>query len=537
VDRNPFFALSGRGSSNKKIIVYAIIGIVAIAGVSAVFLRGSAEPTPEERQKQEQEQTIALQKQQFCGIDAKANSNTYVSERVLPSQCELPLGIAVDKDKVWYLSTKQGTLGSYSLTDGKFQEFTIPSWPARDNPAPAAVSMVFATRVDSAGNVWFTDDKADLLWRFNKANGTFDFFKSPAVGPISFDFDSKGNIYLVGVRSVSIFFGDISKMKPGTGDGFKEIKLPLGAFSGIDTFRVSSGSLAFDRERNVVWATILAYQLKGQIFRYDVAENKTTTIDLPNELSSPVGTVLDNEGNLWVTDHGTSTFFVLGGSNETIAKYVTSLPSPKVFGGSLPKDAVSWPYWMQRDSNDNIWFNQHAANRISKFDPKTQTLTEYWIPTQNNKLGNCPPDAQACGIANAIQFSIGPQNQLWFTEWSENKIGTIKTDAPIPISVSAPNNEVSVKRGDSAQIKIDINAKGAFNGSMVASGTFTVNGGLGNSTGIFSEQNISLQPGGSKQVSFVFTPASDVAPGRYTVLLGAQDDEVSVLKAVSVNVA
>jgi virginiamycin B lyase len=455
---------------------------------------------------------------------------------VLPSQCELPLGIAVDKDRVWYVSTKQGTLGSYTLADGKFEEFTIPSWPARSNPAPAAVSMVFAARVDSAGNVWFTDDKQDQLWRFNRANGTFDSFKSPAVGPISFDFDSKGNLYLVGVRSTSIFFGDISKMKPGTGDGFKEIKLPLDAFSGIESFRVSSGSLAVDRERNVVWATILAYQLKGQIYRYDIVENKTTTISLPDELSSPVGTVLDKEGNLWVTDHGTSMFFVINASNQAITKYVTSLPSPKVFGGSTPKDAVSWPYWMQRDSDDNIWFNQHAANRISKFDPKTQTLTEYWIPTQNNKLGNCPPDAQACGIANAIQFSIGPQNQLWFTEWSQNKIGTIKTDAPLPLTVSAPNNEVKVKRGDSTEIKVDINAKGAFSGSMVASGTFTFNGGMGNSTGIFSEQNISLQAGGSKQVSFVFTPANDLAPGRYILMLGAKDNEVSVLKAVTVNV-
>ncbi len=530
--------MSGRGSSsNKKIIIYAVIGIVAIAGISATYLTGKAEPSPADLQKQEQEQTMALQKEQFCGLDAKANSNNYVSERVLPSQCELPLGIAVDKDRVWYLSTKQGTLGSYSLADGKFEEFTIPSWPARSSPSPGAFSMIFATKIDSSGNVWFTDDKENLLWRFNRADGTFDSFKSPAVGPISFDFDSKGNIYLVGVRSTSLYFGDVAKMKPGTSDGFSEIKLPLDAFSGIDPERVSSGSLAVDRERNVVWTTVLAYQIKGQIYRYDIAQNKTAIIDLPAELSSPVGTVLDNEGNLWVTDHGTSTFFVVGASNHTITKYVTSMPSPRIFGGITPKNAVSWPYWMQRDSNDNIWFNQHAANRISKFDPKTQTLTEYWIPTQDSKWGNCPPDSQTCGIANAIQFSIGPQNQLWFTEWSENKIGTIKTDAPVPLTVSVPNDEVTVNRGDSVEIKVNVDAPGAFNGSMVSSGTFTYNGDLGNSTGIFSEQNVSFgTAGGSKQVSFVFTPADDVAPGQYVLMLGAQDNEVSVLKAVTVNV-
>jgi virginiamycin B lyase len=527
--------VSGKGSSNKKIIIYAIIGIVAVAAVSATFLAGKAEPTPEERQQQEQQQTIATQKELFCGPNAKANSNTFVSEQVLPSQCELPLGIAVDKDRVWYVSTKQGTLGSYTLADGKFQEFPIPSWPARSIPSPTAVSMVFATKVDNAGNVWFTDDKPNLLWRFNRANSTFDSFKSPAVGPISFDFDSKGGMYLVGVRTPALFHADISKMKPGTSDGFTEIKLPLDAFAGIDRTIVSSGSVAVDHERNVVWATVLAYQQKGQIYRYDIAQNKTTAISLPAELTSPVGTVLDKEGNLWVTDHGTSLFFVIGASNQTITKYVTSMPSPKIFGGQTPSDAVSWPYWMQRDSNDNIWFNQHAANRISKFDPKAQTLTEYWIPTQNAKFGGCKPDAPTCGIANAIQFSIGPQGQLWFTEWSENKIGTIKTDAQVPFSVSAPE-EITVKKGDSAEIKVGLSAQGAFNGSMIATGTFTYNGNLGNSTGIFSEQNVSVPAGSSKQVSFVFTPANDLAAGQYMLMLGAENGEVSVLKAVKLNV-
>ncbi|HEU4983991.1 MAG TPA: hypothetical protein VFT58_00005, partial [Nitrososphaera sp.] len=185
--------------------------------------------------------------------------------------------------------------------------------------------------------------------------------------------------------------------------------------------------------------------------------------------------------------------------------------------------------------NDNIWFNQHAANRISKFDPKAQTLTEYWIPTQNAKFGGCKPDAPTCGIANAIQFSIGPQGQLWFTEWSENKIGTIKTDAQVPFSVSAPE-EITVKKGDSAEIKVGLSAQGAFNGSMIATGTFTYNGNLGNSTGIFSEQNVSVPAGSSKQVSFVFTPANDLAAGQYMLMLGAENGEVSVLKAVKLNV-
>lgn len=520
-------------SSNKKIIMYAVIGMLAAAAVSFTFLGKPAQPSPGSLADQSKNDSIALFKSQFCGPDSKANSNTFVAEHVLKSECEMPLGMAVDNDSVWYASTKQGTLGKYSLANGNVEEFAIPSWPARSDPE--GFSMIFAVKADGAGHIWLTDDKANLLWRFNEADNKFDMFKSPAVGPISFDFDKGGNIYLVGVRSKSLFFGDMSKMSPGTADGFTEIKLPLDAFKGVDEFRVSSGSLVVDRERNAVWTTVLAYQIKGEVYRYDIAQNKTTAFPLPDELSSPVGTVLDSAGNLWLSDHGTSMFFVLNQSDGKITKYVTSLPSSRVFVGPIPDNAVSWPYWMQSDGSGNIWFNEHAGNRIAKFEPKTRTLTEYWIPTQNKNLENCPPNAQTCGIANAVQFAVGPQGEVWFSEWSENKIGRVDAGAQVPFSISAPE-QVTVNKGGNAEVKVSVGAQQAFKGDMVASGTFTPTGHLGNSTGIFSQQSITVDKGGSKQVSFVFTPADELPKGQYVLMVGAEDADVSVLRAVTVNV-
>ena len=60
----------------------------------------------------------------FCGIDAKPNLTHYVTEYVLPQSCEMPLGIDVDirEDKVWYVSTKHGILGSYDFEEDKFNE-------------------------------------------------------------------------------------------------------------------------------------------------------------------------------------------------------------------------------------------------------------------------------------------------------------------------------------------------------------------------------------------------------------------------------
>ena len=529
----------GKSSSNKKIILYAVIGVIAVAAASVTLIPrstpnlGDAALDGPGLANDSKERAIARFEEQLCGNNAKANSNAHVAEYILPSDCEMPLGIAVDSDRVWYVSTKQGTLGSYNLADGRFEEFSIPSWPERSNPA--GFSQVFTVKIDQQhDNVWFTDDKSNLLWRFNKASGTFDKFVSPANGPISFDFDSSGNVYLVGVRSHSIFFGELSKMKPDTPGVFTEIKLPLEAFAGIGDNAINSGSITVDKKKNVVWTTVLSYQTLGQIFQYDIASKEVTATDLPEGLTSPVGTILDGNGNLWLTDHGTSVFFMLDALDGTITRYVTSIPSSRIFGGEAPPNAVSWPYWLQSDSEGNIWFNQHAGNKIAKFDLETKTLVEYWIPTQNKDWGNCPEDANACGIANVVQFSVGPNDQVWFTEWSENKIGTIK-ETKVSFSVSAPE-EVTVEKGGSAEVKVDVSSGDGFSGRMVASGTFTHGGSLGNSTGIFSQESVEVGANGTKQMSYVFTPADDLAEGEYVLMVGAEDDSVTVLKAVKVNV-
>jgi uncharacterized membrane protein len=70
----------------------------------------------------------------------------------------------------------------------------------------------------------------------------------------------------------------------------------------------------------------------------------------------------------------------------------------------------------------------------------------------------------------------------------------------------------------------------------MAAGTFMPNGALGNSTGIFSEESVSLTSGGSKEVSYTFTAADNLELGQYMIMLGAGNDDVSYMKAVRVNI-
>lgn len=194
-------------ASSKKIIVYAIIGVIAVAAVyTTMFSRGAPEtfaPTTNTQDEQAMEQRF---EQQFCGTDTSPKSNVYITEVSLPTECEMPVGIAVDGSKVWYVSTKPGLLGEYDSAAGTFSEYEIPLWPTRSLPFTAVPSwsMSWTVKLDGAsGNVWFTDQN-NTIWRFNQTTEAFDMFRVPAKYPSMMDFDSNGNLYFIGINSQAL---------------------------------------------------------------------------------------------------------------------------------------------------------------------------------------------------------------------------------------------------------------------------------------------------------------------------------------------
>jgi virginiamycin B lyase len=552
---------------SKNIIAYTVLGIIVVVVAYSVLFRiptNNANIGSNNQTLQSTNQLIANSKaaavdqyqKQFCGLKATPNSNGYITEYKLPATCEMPLGILVDNQagKIWYVSTKQGMLGSYNLATKNFdKELTIPIWQARNNPTDN--SQVWSVKADKKGDIWFTDEKQNAIWRYSKSLGSFEMYKVPqnsnAFGttyPVSIDFDSKGNLYFVGIRSPVLWFGNITQMKNGTSDGITNIPIPTAGFKGIDPSLISIGSVAVDNKRGVVWISMLSFPNKGEILRYNISSKTFDTFNMPAGLNSPVGVAVSNDGNLWVTDHATSTFFMLNASNGKTTTYATSTPSPKIFGvnntDSVPEAAYTLPYWIQKASDGSLWFNEHEGNKIARFVPSNNTLYEYWIPTQNSLWGNCPPNSKTCGIANTLQFSRGEKGQTWFTEWSENKIGSLNTNNnQLPFTISVSPQQLILKRGQTVEIKVNISAtripQSSSNSTveMVASGTFTPGGNLGNSTGTFSQASFPMpNPNTSKQVSFIFTPATNLKPGDYMLMIGTQNDEVGMLKAVKVSV-
>jgi virginiamycin B lyase len=493
------------------------------------------------------QQAIEKFKSQFCGINSKSNSNQYVQEVTLTSECEMPLAIINDDDEkgIWYISTKHGSLIFYDYKTKGFKKYDIPVWISRDNPIDS--SQVWDLKLDpSKENLWFTDEKQNLIWKFNKQNKVFEHFKIPetnlsfgTIYPVSIDFDTNGNIFFVGIRSQALWIGNIALMKSGTSDGITKIPLPIEDFKDFDPSIISTGSIVVDKKNNNVWISVLAFGYKGQIYKYDITNKTFKKYDI-GDLPSPVGMTLDEKDNIWISDHGTSLFVKLDPYDGSLTKYVTSLISPKIFaGGKVSAQAYTLPYWMKKGLDNSIIFNEHTGNKIGIFYPSNQTLVEYWIPSQNKLFGQCPPDSteNSCGIGNILQITNESNKQsIWFTEWSENKIGYVDTSIPIPFSINSTENEISLSPGESKELKFQINSYADSSLRPISSSTLTPSGNLGTSYGVFSENSINLKTNESKEISFVFTLSNDVAIGNYVLMLGAEDDTISISKAILIKV-
>jgi len=536
----------------------------------------------------------------FCGTNPNPSSTEYITEYVLPQSCEMPLGIGVDieEDRVWYVSTKRGILGSYNLEEDKFnEEKQIPSWPSRNNPRE--FSQVWDIEIDNRrkvrggeGEVWFTDGKQNAIWRFFTSSNVFERYTVPGesqdfgtIYPASIEFDPNNDniIYFVGMFSPSIWIGEIDRLKNGTSEGISKIPIPIKGFEGTDPVFITTGSLAFDEKENAVWVSVMIYGYKGQIFKYNLDAKSFDIFDLPRDLSSPWGLTADDNGDLWVTNAGSSIFYKLspkGDNNDSysiedfeIEKFITSKGSSRIFGKS-PENKTerdfqnryyTLPSMIKKSNDGSIWFNEQHGNKISKFDPLTQTLIEYWVPTQNRLWGICSNDDyngnsldysnnknnEICGIANVLRFSITNQVDsdnddidVWFSEWSQNKIGKVEaTDPPFSIDIFKSDRELTIERGEKEKIKFTLKAAERPSSSitevrMVVSGTFTSSGDIGNTIGDFTEQpsSISMEQGEEYEVSFEFIPSAHQKPGNYTLMIGAENDSVSYLKAISIRI-
>ena len=157
-------------------------------------------------------------------------------------------------------------------------------------------------------------------------------------------------------------------------------------------------------------------------------------------------------------------------------------------------------------------------------------LVEYMVPSKNPNWADCEDKSDSnCGVAQIFGFDVR-NNQIWFTEWAENKIGVVELSKTLPFSVIPDKDSLTLKKGESQNIVLNIDYfsdtdKINFNSAHTAS-TATSS----------SDIQISHTMANSNEILVTVTANPIALSGDYKLLLGVYNSEVNVSKYIDVTI-
>jgi streptogramin lyase len=127
----------------------------------------------------------------------------------------------------------------------------------------------------------------------------------------------------------------------------------------------------------------------GTLGLFDPASHTwTTVVSLPAGYGQPLFVAVDQSGAVWFTMPVTNTI----GRYQPATNALEQWSIPTVGGG---------PWGLVIDHNSKVWFTEHYVNKIGAFDPATQTFAEVATPATNS---------------NPYGITVDAANNVWFTE-------------------------------------------------------------------------------------------------------------------------
>jgi virginiamycin B lyase len=528
----------------KGIILAVFFATIMLTSLAAgVFLRNTptdVESIPEEDAERTLTGTPAdnfpdVQRAQFCG-SSDAKSTAYITEYTIPTDCTNPLAITTDiNGNIWFAQTNTGKLAKFDPVDKSFKEYNNPAWPKNGR------SMIWGMDYSPDGSLWFTDESYDSVWRFSIQDEQYQRIPYPSEGnslPQKLKVDGSQII-------INDFTGNkITFLDPAQSDEkLRYLSLP----SPID--KSVTGDFAIDNSNNV-WYTTWVFQQGGALVKFNqegyrdsIANSKEDSMalldhveifQLPDELITPNGITVSNDGMIWLADTTSSSIFSFDSITHEFTQYVTSVPKISTYGNAtgVIKSPISRPYWIETNSKGQLVFNEQTANSIAVMDLKSESLVEYSVPSKNPKWGDCGDNSE-CGLAQVFDFTTHG-NKIWFTEWVENNIGVVDTSTALPFEIELSSTDISLKTGDTKNIGLTIHPQtqqDLVDVSLILSTAHNFLN-INSDTLDFSQLDFNTP----RHVNIAISTSDEAAPGKYKVLIGAQIEDISISKFITITV-
>jgi len=489
---------------------------------------------------------------QFCSANEQARSNEYVKEYKIPTACTQPLAITVDPyGMVWFAQTSTGKVAKFDPLTETFTEYSNAVWEdvekvfivsaIENNMVPEKLrSMMWGMDYFPDGSIWFTDERTDALWKFSIDTESYDRITYSQAGEGKSSLPQK--LVIVGSKIIINDFtgGRLSFLDYAQDrEGLLHYSIPSVMEDAV------TSDFAIDSDKNV-WYTNWVPSGQGILVKFDYpgyefqsSQGEVTQglllqdfiewYNFPVGLTTPNGVAVGPDQKIWLADTSSNYFFSFDPRTEEFTKYVTSIPTIDSYGNASDfiKNPVSRPYWIER-SDGNLIMNEHNANRIGVFNPFSETLVEYTVPSRNPNWADCE-GIDYCGVAQVFDFAAYGE-KIWFTEWVENNIGVVDTSIPLPFSIDIDKKQITLEKGQTTQITLEV-AKTLF------SDAFDVNVNS-SSTSTFSdiiithENSFSLSD--KTTISVEIMASEHALSGTHKVLLGAYTNDIAVSQFVTV---
>ena len=221
--------------------------------------------------------------------------------------------------------------------------------------------------VDADGHAWYSDFGNQFVGELDPKTGKVADYALPTLhqeqpkGPLNLEFDPDGNIW-IGLS----YQGGASKIDRKT-KVVTTYPLPK-EWSGLttQTNMVTPTNMYVD---NKVW---MEDTENGHVYRLDL---KTGQWELKGEATTAEGKTIrgyglpsDKDNNLYLMSFGDTRIGKLD-AKTNVAKIW-----PTAFARSRPRRG-------RFDDQNRLWFAEYAADRIAMFDPTSETIKEWKLPT------------------------------------------------------------------------------------------------------------------------------------------------------------
>ena len=487
---------------------------------------------------------------QYCSTNEQAMSSEYVKEYKIPTICTQPLAITVDPyGMVWFAQTGTGKVAKFDPVTEVFTEYHNSVWEnvekifivsaIDNNVEPEKLrSMMWGMDYFPDGTIWFTDERTDALWKFSIDAESYDRISYSQIDESKSSLPQKlviegSKIIINDFTGGRISFLDYAQDR----EGLRHYSIPSVVPDAV------TSDFAIDSEKSV-WYTNWVPSGQGILVKFDypgyefqVTQGEVTQglllqdfiewYNFPVGLTTPNGVAVGPDQKIWLANTSSNYFFSFDPKTEEFTKYVTSIPTIDSYG-NFGKNPVSNPYWIEHHDG-NIIMNEHNANRIGVFDPSSETLVEYTVPSRNPNWADCE-GIDYCGVAQVFDFAVDGK-KIWFTEWVENNIGVVDTSIPLTFSVDTDKEEITLEKGQTTQItlKITNRSSNAIDASVNSSSTSTFSDII-----ITHENNFSLSD--KTTITVEITASEHALSGTHKILLGAYTDDIAVSQFITVTI-